>query len=192
MRILHVDHTPVFGGAERSVLQLAAAQRARGDDAVVATGQPGPFSKALEAAGVPWIDMRLPDGYVLATATTPLLGMIARLPAFLRSARRLRSVSRAARADVVQVHTRKAQLLSSIAFLGTKTPVVWHLRDDVPPRRVARLARSGSGPGAAASGSSRVASTAARSRRSRLPGSMAGGRRWSGTSVRLRNGKGSI
>ena len=39
LRILHVDHSAVLGGAERSILELAAAQVALGHSVTVAAGQ---------------------------------------------------------------------------------------------------------------------------------------------------------
>ena len=52
MRILHVDHSPVFGGAERSILELARAQRARGTDARIAVGRPGSLRCGLARGAV--------------------------------------------------------------------------------------------------------------------------------------------
>lgn len=139
MRILHVDHSPVLGGAERSVLELAAAQRRRGDDAMVAVGRPGTFSAALDAAGIPWTSLNLSKAFIETAASTRLLGFVTRAPAFFVSAVRLRRAASRVRPDVIQVHTRKAHLLASVAFLFCRTQLVWHLRDDVPQRRLARL-----------------------------------------------------
>jgi glycosyltransferase involved in cell wall biosynthesis len=139
MKILHVDHSPVFGGAERSVLELAAAQLRRGDDVTVAVGRPGAFSEALSAAGVPWLDLNLPESFVQMTATSRLGAVVALVPAFAQAAWRMRRGTLRQQPDVIQVHTRKAHLVSSVAFFGTSVPLVWHMRDDVPPRALARF-----------------------------------------------------
>jgi len=139
MRILHVDHTAVLGGAERSPLELAAAQRRRGDDAIVAVGGPGPFSAALEEAGVPWLSLDLPRSYAGLAARTSLLGAALRAPAFALAAWRLRRAVSRVRPDMVQVHTRKGHVLATPALAFSRRRSVWHLRDRVPPRRLARL-----------------------------------------------------
>ncbi len=139
MRILHVDHSPVFGGAERSVLELAASQLRLGDEAIVAVGQPGAFSAALDEAGVPWTNLDLPDAFVHLPATARVTALGASVPAFAVAAVRLRRAASRVRPDVIHVHTRKAHLLASVAFLFSTTPTIWHLRDDVPSRRFARL-----------------------------------------------------
>jgi glycosyltransferase involved in cell wall biosynthesis len=138
-RILHIDHAAVLGGAERSVLELAAAQRRLGDDALVAVGSRGPFAAALEEKGVPCIDLHLPRAYADLPARTNLLSAATRAPAYLLAAWRLRRAVSRARPDVVQVHTRKAQLLACVGLAFTRTPSVWHLRDGVPGRRPAQL-----------------------------------------------------
>jgi glycosyltransferase involved in cell wall biosynthesis len=139
MKIVHVDHSPVFGGAERSVLELAAAQIRRGDEVIVAVGRAGKFSEALTAAGIPWLDLGLPESFVAMPATSRLHAVLALIPAYVVAAWRMRRGILRRRPDVVHVHTRKAHLVSSVAFFASSVPLVWHLRDDVAPRALARL-----------------------------------------------------
>jgi glycosyltransferase involved in cell wall biosynthesis len=140
LKILHLDHSPVLGGAERSVLELALAQAKLGHQVTVAVGRSGDFSAALTAAGVPWRDLCWSERYVTASRTAAALEIVHILPDVARAARALRRLVRNTRPDVVQAHTRKSQLVASMALTGLDAPLVWHLRDDLPSRRPLRLA----------------------------------------------------
>ena len=137
-RILHVDHSTVLGGAERSVLELARAQRMRGDDVLVAVGRSGPFASALEDADVPVRLLGWRRRYTDIPNQASYLDLATGSAATLDAAMKLRRAVREVRPSIVQAHTRKAQLVSSLAQPGIGVPLVWHLRDDVPSRAVLR------------------------------------------------------
>jgi glycosyltransferase involved in cell wall biosynthesis len=137
-RVLHVDHSAVLGGAERSVLELARAQRTRGEEVVVAVGRSGPFASALEDAGVPIKVLGWRRQYTEVSNQAPLAQFASGSAATLDAALKLRRAVRDVQPDVLQAHTRKAQLVSSLAQPGSGVPLVWHLRDDVPSRAVLR------------------------------------------------------
>lgn len=134
MRILHVDHSPLLGGAERSVLELARAQATIGHSVSVAVGQRGSFSDALTSAGIDWHDLRWSDRYVNATRVGRSGELLTGLPDVCRAAATLRRLIVRRRPNVVQAHTRKAQLVATLAAAGLDTALVWHLRDDLPAR----------------------------------------------------------
>ena len=137
-RILHVDHSAVFGGAERSVLELARAQLARGDDARVAVGRFGPFTAALQDAGVPIEVLGWRRQYTEVSSQDSLARFATGSAATLDATMKLRRAVRDLRPTVVHAHTRKAQLVSSLAQPGSGVALVWHLRDDVPSRAALR------------------------------------------------------
>jgi glycosyltransferase involved in cell wall biosynthesis len=137
-RILHVDHSAVLGGAERSVLELARAQRARGDDVLVAVGRSGSFASALEDAGVPIKVLGWRRRYTEASNQAPLAQFASGSAATIDAALKLRRAVRDVRPAVVHAHTRKAQLVASLAQPGSGVPLIWHLRDDVPSRAALR------------------------------------------------------
>src|SRR5687768_2656015 len=132
-RILHLDHSPVLGGAERSLIELARSQMSLGHDVTVAVRPPGPFHDALRAAGITVVEVRWPRGFVSASSRIGWLGAALGIPLALLAAFRLRRVIRTLRPDIVHAHTRKAQLAGSFALLGSRIPIVWHLRDYPPP-----------------------------------------------------------
>jgi glycosyltransferase involved in cell wall biosynthesis len=133
VRILHVDHSPVLGGAERSLLTLARSQVALGHDVVVAVGRPGPFQAAAAGAGIPTVDLGWPRRFVETTSGVSWLDSALTVPHLLLSAALLRRAIARRHPDVIHSHTRKAHLVSSLAAAGTGVPLIWHLRD-YPPK----------------------------------------------------------
>jgi len=121
-RVLFVDHAGVLGGAELSLLDLAAAFGERAEVLLLADG---PFRTALEARGI-------------AVAVEPLgaLSQVkkeTRLPHpssaidAIRVARRV--AARARRRDLIYANSQKAFVVAAAAGLVARRPVVWHLRD---------------------------------------------------------------
>lgn len=121
-RVLFVDHAGVLGGAELSLLDLAAAFGERGEVLLLADG---PFRAALESRGV--------------TVSVESLGALARVkketrvphPASavdaIRVARRV--AARARKRDLIYANSQKAFVVAAAAGLFARKPVVWHLRD---------------------------------------------------------------
>lgn len=139
MRVLHVDHSPLLGGAERSVLELARAQLALGHEVAVAVGRSGSFGDALRAAGIPFVSLGWSRRSVETSADAGWVALLLGLLGAIGATLRLRRQIRRWRPDVVQAHTRKAQLVATLATIGSGTQLVWHLRDDVPTRLVTRV-----------------------------------------------------
>jgi glycosyltransferase involved in cell wall biosynthesis len=137
LRILHIDHSVVVGGAERSVLELASAQAARGHSVTLAIGGPGPFLRIAEERGIEVMSLGLPSGYVAAPARPGLRMAIRAGASLLAASRRISEAVDIIRPDVVHIHTRKAQLAS--AAMGKHArPVLLHLRDALPRNRLLR------------------------------------------------------
>jgi glycosyltransferase involved in cell wall biosynthesis len=121
-QVLFVDHAGVLGGAELSLLDLAAAFGTRGEVLLLADG---PFRAALSARGV--------------VVHVESLGALARVkketrvphPASavdaIRVARRV--AARARGRDLVYANSQKAFVVAAAAGLFARKPVVWHLRD---------------------------------------------------------------
>ena len=136
MDILHVDHTSVLGGAERSILELAKAQRPT-HRPTIASGSEGRLLEEAVLNGLAARSMRWPSAFAEAPAGSPVVGSLPVLLGLAISARRLSSTIDELRPDIVHVHTRKAQLAASLAA-ATRAPVVFHLRDAAPRRAALR------------------------------------------------------
>jgi glycosyltransferase involved in cell wall biosynthesis len=133
-----VDHSPILGGAERSVLELARAQLALGHDVSVAVGRRGPFTDALTANDIRWQELGWSERYVLTSSIASPRALLAGLPDLAKAAAALRSEVRRWRPDVVQAHTRKSQLVATLALADGQIPLIWHLRDALPRRPALR------------------------------------------------------
>ncbi len=138
LRILHVDHSTVLGGAERSILELAAAQTALGHSVTLAAGGDGPFLRTAAERGIDVVSLALPSEYVDAPAAPGIRGAIRAGLSLFEASRRISAAIRAVRPDLVHVHTRKAQL-ATIAMRRPSRPVLFHLRDALPRHPILRL-----------------------------------------------------
>lgn len=124
--VLFVDHAGVLGGAELSLLDLAAALGARAEVLLLADG---PFRVALESRGV--------------TVNVELLGalkhvkkdsLVPRPAAFTDAVRIARHVARRAKPHkLIYANSQKAFVVAAAAGLLARRPVVWHLRDILAP-----------------------------------------------------------
>ena len=107
MRILLVTPKLTIGGAERHVVELAAALKARGDEVVVAS-EGGVLQARLESAGV-------------RHECLPLTARGVRNAAI---ALKLRRLVRRCGADVVHAHSAITAVVCRAATIGTDVPVV--------------------------------------------------------------------
>lgn len=124
-RVLYATHTPVSGGASRSLLGLLRALPA---GEVVAT--------VASPAGE--LGQRVEDEGLAATVTLPewrtqlgLGGLVGQLRAFRRLSRAIGEAALETGADVIHANGWPAALAA--AFGGGGAPVIWHARD-VPVR----------------------------------------------------------
>ena len=109
IRLLLVVDSLEVGGAERQVVDLAAALRRNGYGVTVACSVAGDLSGALERTGVP---------------VRPLLGRLAKRRLSLAYAWRLRRLLRKERSDLVHAHIYASVVAAAIATLRTEVPLV--------------------------------------------------------------------
>jgi glycosyltransferase involved in cell wall biosynthesis len=126
-----------LGGAERSVLEMATAQGARGHSVTLAVGGPGPLLRVAEERGIDVMSLGLPPDYVAAPAGIGARGALRVGASLLVAGRRISDAVDAIQPDIVHVHTRKAQLASA-AMRKHSRPVLFHLRDSLPRNRILR------------------------------------------------------
>jgi glycosyltransferase involved in cell wall biosynthesis len=120
--VLFVDHAGVLGGAELSLLDLAAAFGAGSEVLLLADG---PFRAALESRGVK-VGVEPLGALRHVKKETRLPGPAA----FGDAVRIARRVARRARPHkVIYANSQKAFVVSAAAGLFSRRPVAWHLRD---------------------------------------------------------------
>lgn len=120
--VLFVDHAGVLGGAELSLLDLAAAC---GPTAEVLLLSDGPFRALLESRGIQVsVEPLGALARVRKDSSLPPMG------ALLDAANVSRRVARRAkRHALIYANSQKAFVVSAAAGLLAQRPVVWHLRD---------------------------------------------------------------
>jgi glycosyltransferase involved in cell wall biosynthesis len=119
---LFVDHTAQLGGAELSLLDLAA----RTPNCRVALFEDGPFVKRLRDEGV---DTVVADASALRAVrrNTSLLSGVAAFRGIWQSARAVARLG--ADCDVLYANSQKGWVGTALASKFCGKPAVWHLRD---------------------------------------------------------------
>lgn len=123
MRLLFVDHAGVLGGAELSLLDLAAHHRARSRVVLFADG---PFREALADHDV-CVDVLPLARRAAEQHRDSGWRSLGAAPAVLAAAARLARLARGA--DLVHCNSQKAFVVGALAGAVARRPVVWHLRD---------------------------------------------------------------
>jgi len=121
-RTLFLTHSGVLGGAERSLLDLAAGWPAERRLMVLAEG---PMAEAARARGlVVDVEPLGALGAIKRESGAPGLGALADVA---RLASKVAAVARTM--DVIHANSQKAFVVAAAAGLLARRPVVWHLRD---------------------------------------------------------------
>jgi glycosyltransferase involved in cell wall biosynthesis len=132
VRVGIVNSSSEIGGAELSLLPVAR-ELATAHDVVAFLPGSGPLHAALRASGIETRPFRL--GATLARASRQYgVGRSARLGIeALAQQSRFAATLRRARLDVVYCNGFRAQLGATLPAKLARTPLVWHVRDFVPP-----------------------------------------------------------
>jgi glycosyltransferase involved in cell wall biosynthesis len=140
-RLLYLSPTAQLGGAEHSLLDLAAGLDRRCYEPHILCLGDGPLLAAARRRDVPAESVPAPAAFVRTSLRGARSGVVPLLGGVVRAAPTFAAVRRAARgAAPVLVHSNgnKTHLLSVPIALGA-TPVVWHVRDFLRQRRLERL-----------------------------------------------------
>ena len=134
--VLFVDQTGQLGGAELSLLDLAAHYPGRCRVVLLADG---PFRERLNAAGVETHVIPLPDRVSGVGTSAGPWRALATVPATFGVVRKLARLAR--ESDVVYANTQKAWVLGAVAARLARRPAVWHLRDILTAEHFSRVNR---------------------------------------------------
>jgi glycosyltransferase involved in cell wall biosynthesis len=149
--VVYLNPTGEIGGAERSLLDLAAGlDRQRWAPRIVCLGQ-GPLLAEGAGLGLPTESVSVPDAFQrmsLRGTRTSVLGLAAGVvraaPALLAIRRAAAGTMAGAAPAIVHSNGNKTHLLA-MALRRRRTRVVWHVRDFLPDRAperwLLRLAR---------------------------------------------------
>jgi glycosyltransferase involved in cell wall biosynthesis len=133
-RVLFVDHTAVLSGAELALRRLIAKIDRKRYEPVVLLFEDGPLASALRFEGVHVEIVYAPAAIVQTRRGTLTLGALKRageIPSLVRMLARLRATIRRIKPDLIHTNSLKSDLLTSLAVIGLKTPVIWHIHDRI-------------------------------------------------------------
>lgn len=132
-RVLFVDHVAQLGGAELSLLDIATHF---GKQAKVVLFENGPFQHRLRDRGLDVGVIGTSESITgISRGSRTWRGMIA-LPALGLLASKL--AMEAEQADVIYANSQKAMVVSALAGLRARKPVIWHLRDILSDRHFSK------------------------------------------------------
>ncbi len=123
-RILFVGQTGALGGAELVLLDIARYYRDRCEVVLLADG---PLRPRLQAAGVSTTVIAGGKNLLEVSRSGGRLRTLASAPQVLRTAWRVAAVGR--RCDVLYPNSQKAAIVTMLAGVLARRPVVWHLHD---------------------------------------------------------------
>jgi glycosyltransferase involved in cell wall biosynthesis len=137
IRILYVNHTGRVSGAERQLLtMLQVLDRSRYEPHVLCP-EGGALPEMVKALMVPWI--RTPQLNARFTWRPDRLLQYA--ASLWRSIRATRTAIRKLEPDVVHANSLRAGLVATMATIGTKRTVLWHVHDILPKHPVSHAIR---------------------------------------------------
>ncbi|MEM8676163.1 MAG: glycosyltransferase family 4 protein [Cyanobacteria bacterium P01_G01_bin.67] len=122
-KILFVDHTAVMGGAELSLLDLAAAYSST---CKVLLFEDGILRHRLQQVQVEVSVVEASDA-ILNLSASGGLNSLKIIPELWKLAAQI--VKAAASYDLIVANSQKAFIVSALAVLQGSPPVIWHLRD---------------------------------------------------------------
>ncbi|MCM2322544.1 MAG: glycosyltransferase family 4 protein [Oligoflexia bacterium] len=133
-----------LGGTERSVLELALGLRARpsyGYEPWFVLPKEGPLSERLRAEGIRFYILPMPSEFLKMSRSRPLASTgraVLALPGMRSYLRQVRALLREEKPSVIHSNALKCHALSSVVGPWTGIPVLWHLRDILPPGAASR------------------------------------------------------
>ena len=138
MRILFVNHTGAWSGAEVALLRLVASLRDE-HEVVVACPPGGPLAAAVDRAGVRRLDVPAFEASLRLDPVRTPVGLAQLAVAALALVRLVRRV----RPDVVHANTPRAGLMAALgAPRSAEPPVVVRAHEHVPPTATGRAVRA--------------------------------------------------
>lgn len=135
LKIVFVDHTAVMGGAELSLLDLAAAYAATSK---VLLYEDGTLRERLQKQGVA-VEVDKASAAMLNLKASGGLNSLASIPELWRIAGRISSA--ASDYDLIVANSQKSFVTAALATLRNSPPVIWHLRDILTAKHFSRINR---------------------------------------------------
>jgi L-malate glycosyltransferase len=128
IRIVYVNHTGAVSGAERVLIEMVRGLDRTHYEPVVICPAGSDLSRLLEAEGVRCVHMPA----VIARFSWRPDRLWQAATSYARAIRALRETLARLRPEIVHANSPRAGLAASIAAIGMKLNVVWHIHDILP------------------------------------------------------------
>lgn len=136
-RVLYVNHTGHISGAERVLIDTLRVLDPSYYEPIVICPAQGGLAGEVSALGIDWFP--LPEVRV-RFARRPGR-MLRAIPDLFRTASALRKQIRVQAPDLIHANSVRAGLVASLAAMGRRTPVIWHVHDTLPTHPVSTALR---------------------------------------------------
>lgn len=138
MRIVYLNHSGKVSGAEISLLTFFKGLKGRKEiEPILVCPTEGVLRERAQGMGFPIVNI---ESFEPGFTSNPLsfLGYGVRL---LRISRKLASIVKEIKADLIDANSVRAGLVASVSTLFHKIPILVHVRDCVPRNRIGILTR---------------------------------------------------
>lgn len=128
MKILFYNHTGKVSGGERVLSMIVSGLDRQVFDSLVLCPDDGPLAAIIRASGV----RTLAIDPLIARFTWRPMFLIRYLSSFVRLMRAARVAVISEKPDLIHANSIRSGLVMTIATVGLKIPVVWHVHDLLP------------------------------------------------------------
>ena len=128
MKILFYNHTGKVSGGERVLSMIVGGLNRERFQVVVMCPEDGPLAQMMTAAGV----RTLPVDALIARFTWRPWHLLRYFASFLQLMRTARSAATLEQPDLIHANSIRSGLVMSIATVGLRIPVIWHVHDLLP------------------------------------------------------------
>jgi glycosyltransferase involved in cell wall biosynthesis len=136
-RILYVNHTGTVSGAERMLLHMLDVLDRERYEPVVMCPAEGELASLVDARGIYCVEMPA----LQARFTANPLSLAKYLRSFAAMIAALHREIRVLAPQGIHANTVRAGIAATIATIGTRTPVLWHVQDDLPRHPISSVIR---------------------------------------------------
>jgi glycosyltransferase involved in cell wall biosynthesis len=136
-RILYVNHTGTVSGAERMLLHMLDVLDRERYEPVVMCPAEGTLASLVDARGIPCVEMPA----LQARFTANPLALAKYLCSFAAMIASLNREVRVVSPQGIHANSVRAGIAATIATIGTRTPVLWHVQDDLPRHPISSAIR---------------------------------------------------
>jgi glycosyltransferase involved in cell wall biosynthesis len=142
VKVLFLDHAPVMGGAEMSLLDILAGLKACASiEPVLLAPSQGMLYQEARELGIPVLGLQW-SGAILSLKRQELernpFRLISGLPRIISLVWRIRSILSQEGFDAIYTNTLKSHIIGGVAGRLAGVKVIWHFRD-IPVQRLSRL-----------------------------------------------------